>query len=175
VLAAAERLPFVDGSFDVAMALHTVHHWNDVAAGLCELRRVARRVVVLAGDAHVIDRLWLTAEYFPGMVFGARREVHPTAIAERLGGRTEIRPLHVPAGCLDGFTEAFLARPEAYLDPCVRRNMSTFRLLPEEQVAAGVAHLRRDLASGVWDARHGDLRRRSHLDTGLRIVVSDRA
>jgi ubiquinone/menaquinone biosynthesis C-methylase UbiE len=26
VLAAAERLPFVDGSFDAAMALHTVHH-----------------------------------------------------------------------------------------------------------------------------------------------------
>ena len=61
VLAAAERLPFVNGSFDAAMALHTVHHWNDPAAGLGELRRVARRVVVVAGDAHVIDRLWLTA------------------------------------------------------------------------------------------------------------------
>ena len=88
VLAAAERLPFVDASFDAAMALHTVHHWNDPAAGLGELRRVARRVVVVAGDAGVIDRLWLTAEYFPGLAFGARREVQPQAIAERLGGRT---------------------------------------------------------------------------------------
>ena len=175
MLAAAERLPFVDGSFDAAMALHTVHHWNDPAAGLGELRRVARRVVVVAGDAHVIDRLWLTAEYFPGMGFGARLDVQPQAIAERLGGRTEIRPLRVPVDCLDGFTEAFMARPEAYLDPEVRRNMSTFRLLPEDQVAAGVARLRRDLASGVWDARSGDLRRLSHLDTGLRIVVSDPA
>jgi SAM-dependent methyltransferase len=175
VLATAERLPFVDGSFDAAMALHTVHHWNDPAAGLGELRRVARRVVVVAGDAEVIDRLWLTAEYFPGMAFAARRNVQPRAIAERLGGRTEIRPLRVPVDCVDGFTEAFLARPEAYLDAEVRRNMSTFRLLPEDQVAAGVARLRHDLASGVWDARHGDLRRRSHLDTGLRIVVSDLA
>jgi SAM-dependent methyltransferase len=175
VLATAERLPFVDGSFDAAMALHTVHHWNDPAAGLGELRRVARRVVVVAGDAHVIDRLWLTVEYFPGMAFSARREVQPRAIAERLGARTEIRPLRVPVDCLDGFTEAFMARPEAYLDPEVRRNMSTFRLLPEDQVAAGVARLRRDLASGVWDARHGDLRRLSHMDTGLRIVVSDPA
>ncbi len=173
VLATAERLPFVDGSFDAAMALHTVHHWNDPAAGLAELRRVARRVVVVAGDAHVIDRLWLTADYFPGMAFGARREVQPRAIAERLGGRAEIRPLRVPVHCLDGFTEAFMARPEAYLDPQVRRNMSTFRLLPEDQVAAGVARLRRDLTSGVWDIRYGDLRRLSYLDTGLRIVVSD--
>jgi hypothetical protein len=55
----------------------------------------------------------------------------------------------------------------------VRRNISAFRLLPEDQVAAGVARLRRDLASGVWDARHGDLRRLPDLDAGLRIVVSD--
>ncbi len=173
VLAEAERLPFVDGSFDAAMALHTVHHWNDPAAGLGELRRVARRVVVVVGDAHVFDRLWLAAEYFPGMAFGGRREVQPHAIAERLGGRTEIRPLRVPVDCIDGFPEAFMARPEAYLDPEVRRNMSPFRLLPEDQVVAGLARLRRDLASGAWDARHGDLRRLSHLDTGLRIVVSD--
>jgi SAM-dependent methyltransferase len=175
VVAAAEQLPFLDRSFDAAMALHTVHHWSDPAAGLGELRRVARRVVVLAGDADVIDRLWLTAEYFPEMAFGTRRELQPQAIAERLGGRTEIVPLRVPVDCRDGFPEAFLARPEAYLDPDVRRNMSTFRLLRDEQVAAGVARLRGDLASGAWDDRHGDLRRRSHLDTGLRLIVSDPA
>jgi SAM-dependent methyltransferase len=174
VLAAAERLPFVDGSFDAAMALHTVHHWSDPAAGLAELRRVARRVVVLAGDANVINRLWLTAEYFPMMADGlARPELRPHAIAERLGGRTEIRTLRVPTACLDGFTEAFMARPEAYLDPAVRRNMSTFRLLPANHVAAGVARLRRDLASGAWDVRHGALRRLSHMDMGLRIVISE--
>ena len=173
VLAKAERLPFVDGSFDAAMALHTVHHWNDPAAGLGELRRVARRVVVVAGDGHVFDRLWLAAEYFPGIAFGGRPEVQPQAIAERLGGRTEIRPLRVPVDCIDGFPEAFMARPEAYLDPDVRRNMSPFRLLPEDEVAAGLARLRRDLASGAWDDRFGDLRRLSHVDTGLRIVVSD--
>jgi hypothetical protein len=150
-----------------------VHHWNDPAAGLGELRRVARRVVVVAGDGHVFDRLWLAAAYFPGIAFGGRPEVQPQAIAERLGGRTEIRPLRVPVDCIDGFPEAFMARPEAYLDPDVRRNMSPFRLLPEDQVAAGVARLRRDLASGAWDDRFGDLRRLSHVDTGLRIVVSD--
>jgi SAM-dependent methyltransferase len=175
VLAPAERLPFVDGSFDAAMALHTVHHWTDPAAGLRELRRVARRVVVVAGDADVFDRLWLAAEYFPDMSFGGRRDLHPQSIAERLGGRTEIRPLHVPVSCVDGFPEAFMGRPEAYLDPAVRRNMSPFRLLPEDEVIAGVDRLRHDLASGAWDARHGSLRRASHLDTGLRIVISERS
>jgi SAM-dependent methyltransferase len=174
VLAAAEQLPFVDGAFDAAMALHTVHHWSDPEAGLGELRRVARRVVVVAGDARVINRLWLTAEYFPGMAGGcARAEAQPDAIAERLGGRAETRRLRVPVACLDGFPEAFIARPEAYLDDAVRRNMSTFRRLPDDQVAAGLARLRRDLDSGLWDARHGALRRMSHLDIGLRLIVSD--
>lgn len=50
VAAAAESLPFEDRSFDVAMAVSTVHHWEDPTAGLREMRRVARRVVVLTFD-----------------------------------------------------------------------------------------------------------------------------
>ena len=42
----AESLPFEDQSFDAAMAVATVHHWQDPIAGLREMRRVARRVVV---------------------------------------------------------------------------------------------------------------------------------
>jgi ubiquinone/menaquinone biosynthesis C-methylase UbiE len=46
VAAAAESLPFADQSFDAAMAIATVHHWQDPVAGLREMQRVARRVVV---------------------------------------------------------------------------------------------------------------------------------
>src|SRR3984885_8401934 len=48
--AAAESLPFADQAFDAAMAFATVHHWQDPIAGLRELRRVARRVVVFTHD-----------------------------------------------------------------------------------------------------------------------------
>src|SRR3984885_14640514 len=51
VAAAAENLPFEDQSFDAAMAFATVHHWQDPIAGLREMRRVARRVVVFTYDA----------------------------------------------------------------------------------------------------------------------------
>src|SRR6266436_5318474 len=46
VAATADRLPFPDHSFDAAMAFATVHHWQDPIAGMREMRRVARRVVV---------------------------------------------------------------------------------------------------------------------------------
>ncbi len=44
--AVAESLPFEDQSFGAAIAFSTVHHWPDPIAGLREMRRVARRVVV---------------------------------------------------------------------------------------------------------------------------------
>src|SRR5690606_23372629 len=50
VAAVAENLPFADQSFDAAMAIATIHHWRDPIAGLLEMQRVARRVVVLTHD-----------------------------------------------------------------------------------------------------------------------------
>src|SRR6187551_2474872 len=47
VQASAEDLPFEDDSFDAAMAVLTLHHWSDWRGGVDELRRVARRVVLL--------------------------------------------------------------------------------------------------------------------------------
>ncbi len=47
VAATSENLPFKEQSFDAAMAFATVHHWQDPIAGLLEMRRVARRLVVL--------------------------------------------------------------------------------------------------------------------------------
>src|SRR6266542_3636599 len=68
VAAAAESLPFADQSFDAAMAFATIHHWQDPIAGLRELRRVARRVVVFThdtSDTGWLRRFWLTRDYLP--------------------------------------------------------------------------------------------------------------
>ena len=61
VAGSAENLPFEDQSFDAAMAVSTIHHWQDPIAGLREMRRVARRVVVFACDTSDLDLFWLTA------------------------------------------------------------------------------------------------------------------
>src|ERR1700729_896777 len=66
--AKAESLPFEDQSFDAAMAVCTLHHWQDPVAGLREMRRVARRVVVFLFDTSDPSLFWLTRDYLPEFV-----------------------------------------------------------------------------------------------------------
>src|SRR3954453_22496722 len=79
VRAAADALPFHAGSFDVAMAVLSDHHWPDAIAGLREMARVARRVVVFQWDAACVDRAWLTRDYLPEF----RTLRAPVPLAER--------------------------------------------------------------------------------------------
>jgi SAM-dependent methyltransferase len=171
--ATAEMLPLMSDSFDAATALLTVHHWVDLDAGLRELRRVARRVVVFTFDATVHDAFWLFTEYLPEATTAAsQRPPAPEEIGERLGGaRIEVVP--IPSLCRDGFTQAYWKRPEAYLDPEVRKCCSTFAELPESLVEERMGRLEADLVSGRWAANHRQLLNADSYDGGLRLVKSD--
>ena len=56
---------FEDKSFDAAIATATIDHWQDPIAGLREMRRVARRVVVFTKDFSDPDLFWLNHDYLP--------------------------------------------------------------------------------------------------------------
>jgi SAM-dependent methyltransferase len=170
VRACAERLPFPDDSFDVALALMTVHHWQDLRQGLRELRRVAARQVVFTFDPTMHDSLWVFNEYVPTTRVFAE-ETPLEAVVDGLGGaRVEVVP--TPADCTDGFASAYWRRPEQYLSPIARSNISAFALLDQDLVDRGMAQLARDLASGAWHERHADLLAQETFDAGLRLVVA---
>jgi hypothetical protein len=79
----------------------------------------------------------------------------------------------VPPLCSDGFTSAYWQRPEAYLDPEVRRCCSTFAELPDALVEERMGRLAADLASGRWQSGHAQLLEASSYDGGIRLIVSD--
>ena len=171
--ATAESLPFDDGSFDAAMASVTIHQWADTKRGLEELRRVSRGpIVILTFDGDALDRLWL-GDYLPEL-FEAERRRYPAIeeICSILGGRTEVEPVPIPIDCTDGFTEAFYARPEQFLDPEVRRAQSVWGFVTEAIAERGLARLREELESGAWDERYGALRSQPEFLGALRLVVS---
>lgn len=175
VQAVAERLPVRDGAVDTVMALLTVHHWSDPAAGIAELRRVARRrVVVLTWDQRVFrERFWLVRDYLPeAAAFDDARATPVDRLCELLGGaRQEVVP--VPHDCVDGFAAAYWRRPHAYLDPRVRAGVSLLAQPGEEVLAPGLARLAEDLATGRWHTRHAGLLTLDALDVGYRLLVAD--
>jgi SAM-dependent methyltransferase len=173
VAGTAESLPFEDQSFDAAMAVSTVHHWQDPIAGLREMRRVARRVVVFTHDASDTGwrhRFWLTRDYLPEIagLFAGRPSL--TEQARAIGARTE--PVLIPWDCADGFFEAYWRRPEAYLNDQVRRGISVWARVGPDAEQRAVRSLRADLASGGWAERNHDLLGLDAAELGLRLLVA---
>jgi SAM-dependent methyltransferase len=172
VRAMAEALPVGDGSVDVALAVLTLHHWSSVERGLAELRRVARRQVVLTFEPAAIAEFWLVREYIPAVADLDRSRAPTVARVADLLGTTDVRRLPVPADMVDGVLAAHWRRPSAYLNPEVRARASGLAQLDQAIVDAGVDRLARDLESGVWAARHADLLDHDELDVGYRLVVT---
>jgi SAM-dependent methyltransferase len=169
IQASADDLPFDDKSFDASMAIMTIHHWADKAAGLREMRRVTKgRIVLMTFDPS--QRPWLT-DYIPELADLDDRQMPRMEEYERWLGPVDIRPIPIPHDCCDGFLYAFWRRPNAYLDPRIRSGSSSFWSIGGAM--AGVDRLKTDLETGAWDERYGDLMLLDTYDVGYRLVVSE--
>ena len=182
IQASAESIPLPDACADASLAVLTVHHWADPLAGLAELRRIARRrVVVLTWDQHGGDGFWLTRDYIAeNYAWDSQRFLALEQIASALGGgpdggRSDVRieAVPIPHDCSDGFLAAYWRRPAAYLDPRNRASMSNFALPGAPRCEEGLARLAADVASGEWARRYADLLERKELDVGYRLVIAD--
>lgn len=174
VRASAESIPLPDDSADAVMALMTMHHWADLDAGIAEMRRIARRrLVVFTWDPAITTQFWLMREYLPAV---AERDLEVGLpvddLAERLGGARVI-DVPIPADCVDGLLAAYWRRPEAFLDPVVRAGMSGLAVPGDEVLAPGLARLAADVESGAWAERHADLLERDELSCGYVLLVVD--
>jgi SAM-dependent methyltransferase len=165
----AEELPFPNGSFDASMAVLTVHHWTDRARGLGEMRRVTRGPVVILTFDPAFRGFWL-ADYMPGLVTLDEAQMPPLNLYGQCLGPVTITPVPIPHDCTDGFLSAYWRRPTAYLDPRVRAAISSFWKVGD--VTAALARLERDLRSGEWSRRYGDLLNCDACDMGYRLVAT---
>jgi SAM-dependent methyltransferase len=171
--ARAERLPFGDDSFDAALSVLSIQHWEDPDRGLLELRRVARRRVVLfLWDPAAVHDSWLVRDYLPEFSGLVPTDYTLDDVLAALGGG-RIEPVAIPHDCRDGFLHAYWRRPRAYLDPRVRAGISVFHLLDDRAVEAALERLAADLESGEWERRNAALLDLDELDLGYRLVVTE--
>lgn len=170
VRARAEALPFAAKTFDCVMAVLTIHHWDDVERGMAEMRRVARRRIVLLTWTALGAPFWLV-DYLPQIKLVDETVFPSVAQLRSWLGPIRVIPVPIAHDCADGFLRAYWRRPEAYLDEGVRRGISTFARLTG--VDEGLARLRDDLASGRWRRRYARLLELDEMDFGYRVVVAD--
>jgi SAM-dependent methyltransferase len=169
----ADAIPFDDGAFDAAMAVLTVHHWKDRSRCLREIRRVTRGpVVIMTFDPDAPSDFWLR-DYAPELEEVERQRYGSLqSVIDPLGGSVRVSPIEVPRDCSDGFQVAFYARPEAFLDPRVRRSQSAWSFLSsgvEDRIVKAIAA---DLASGRWEQKYRHLRALAAIKCQLRLVVA---
>ena len=148
--AAVDSLPFADACFAGAMCTLAVHHFDDLARALADLRRVlkpAARFTLFTGTAEQMRHYWLN-HYFPDAM---RRSI------EQMPAASEIRAALKKAGFEGVATEPFFVtddlkdlflysgktRPHLYLDPAIRAGISTFaKLTDASELKAGLARPR---------------------------------
>jgi hypothetical protein len=169
VQAVAESLPFADNRFDASLAILTVHHWENQGKGLSEMRRVARRQVVLTWDPDH-PKFWLVHDYFPEILEMDRHIFPSLELFKEVFGKVEVHEVPIPHDCVDGFLGAYWRRPAAYLDTTVRASISGFARL--QDVEPGIERLRSDIESGNWQRKNADLLGLEVCDIGYRLIMS---
>jgi SAM-dependent methyltransferase len=172
----AEDLPLADDSVDAALAVLSVHHFDDQRRGLAEMRRVARRrVVVFTFDPAETDAFWLVRDYLPEIATLDRIRFMPIdKLVAALGApEVSVERVPIPHDCRDGFLGAFWRRPERYLDPELVPGNSAFAGLEPKALERGLAKLANDLEAGAWKRRYGGLLSREELDVGYRLVIGE--
>jgi SAM-dependent methyltransferase len=170
----AENIPLDDQSIDASMAMITLHQWSDLARGLREMCRVTRGpIVILTFDRDAFERFWL-AKYVPELIAAEyRRFPSIETIRAHLRGTVDVRPIAIPSDCLDGFIEAFYARPERLLEADVRGAQSAWGFVDTRVQKRFVKTLGEDLRSGQWDRQYGAWRQKPSFEGSLRLIVSN--
>ncbi|MCB0641315.1 MAG: class I SAM-dependent methyltransferase [Phaeodactylibacter sp.] len=152
----AEAIPLADATMDGVVASLTIHHWPDLLQGFSEVRRVLKpggRLVLFTSTAEQMLGYWLNA-YFPKMLADSIRQMpQETAILEALKTAglemLDKEAYFVQDDLEDLFLYAGKNRPHLYLDPQVRKGISSFSDLANQlEVQQGLQCLEEDLKTG---------------------------
>lgn len=171
----AEGLPIPSKSVDAAMACLTLHQWADWRVGVQELRRVARkRVVIFTYDPAHADRFWLLRDYLPEFGHLHSRRFPPIE-QQRVatGDDVHVETVAIPPDCENGLLAAHWRRPRAYLDEQMRAGIPTFQLPGAARLLDGLEKLAKDLQTGRWRQRNRELLSLEQLDLGYRLLVTE--
>ena len=170
VRGSAENMPFGNEVFVGAVAVLTIHHWQNLQKGFSEIRRVLAsdsRLVIFSSTPEQTNAYWLK-HYFPEAIESATKILPTRETIELTLSKARFRniryvPWNVPSDLIDHFWYSGKDRPELYLDAAYRKGISGFRVhCSDRELKEGLAKLQSDIESGRWH----DVRARADHDGG---------
>ena len=175
-LGSAESIPLADNSVDGIIIILAIHHFSSVPKSAGEIRRICPKgpIVVFTFDPREGEEPWFK-NYFPEAYqkdFVSFPPIHEVAdrIADEGPWKKMIRKFALPHDLTDKYMYSGWNKPEIYLDPGFRQNVSGLALAPKHLVQKGVENLRIDLETGKWDEQYGYLRKQPSFDAGFRFI-----
>jgi SAM-dependent methyltransferase len=141
----AEELPFRDGWFDGAV-YSLVVHLVDRPRAFAEARRVlagAGRIVISTFAPGHFDTYW-ASRFFPSI-----REIDRARFPTEASLESELEAAGFEPPVFEPITSGYTISRELALERIRGRHISTFDLLPEQEVAEGTARAERELPETV--------------------------
>ncbi len=154
--ASAENLPFENEFFSGAIASLTIHHWKDLPKAFLEISRVLKnkgKFVLFTTLPEHTAGYWLT-EYFPKMMQDSVGQLPSFSEIENAFEAANLKiekteNYFVRNDLEDLFLYSGKHRPELYLQPEIRRGISSFsNLANADEIEKGLQTLAEDIKSG---------------------------
>ncbi len=154
----AEKIPMGDQTFDAAIAILTVHHWDNIEKSFNELSRVLKKgskLVFFTSTPEQMGRYWLN-HYFPKMLCASIDKMPSLRTLEDAAVNTGFRLVgsekyFIERNLNDLFLYSGKHKPEIYFDSRVRSGISSFAMLANEaEITFGLEQLQKDLSIGKF-------------------------
>lgn len=178
VTSSAENIGIADSSAQAAIIMLAIHHFEDTEKAIREILRVVNNgpVIIFTFEPVELRNFWL-ADYFPtlGRENNSSYATIPDVasyIAHLTGRKTRTVKYPLPPDLEDKFAAACWQKPEEYLNLSVRQGISSFALIPNEEVEYGLKSLRNDIDSGHWKKKYGHLLLEKEYDIGYKFIVA---
>ena len=172
----AESIALEDACVDGAVVILAFHHFSDPGKALREIDRITGHgpIVLFTMTPGLLSGFWL-CDYFPWLLEEASA-AFPTVqdlardITRWTGRTVKDHPFPLPPDLSDRFAASGWARPHDYLNPEIRRGISSFARMPEDALNTGLKRLCADLDSGKWSENHGHIPGKPEYDAGYRFL-----
>lgn len=156
-LSKADSLPYQNDFFDGAMCTLAIHHFADLLKPFQEVHRVLKQgnFVLFSAFPEQMQQYWL-CHYFPEMMQSSITQMPAQALVtsalQTAGFEIEqITPFYVSNALQDLFLYSGKERPNQYLDPVVRANISSFASrCSQAELNTGLQRLSSDIESGEF-------------------------